>query len=198
MPHPINQNLVVWNTLTDDGFDEIPHFNCPWTITTSNQSIAVNIIYLEWTFNYGFWIRVEIHPQGNPKASQLLDIDELHPLLKSLGTALLNFYEFSEHHLNEFQLHVYGELVEHLSYKVDSTTIMANTHLAYPELVLDNFTGTDPDQDAESFVQLIERKINFALGDAPADLDDLISYTFRKKSTFLFSTARTSSRVVRK
>ena len=61
---------------------------------------------------------------------------------------------------------------------------MANTHLAYPDLTLDKFSGTDPDQDAESFVQLIERKINFAFGDAPADPDDLVSYTFRKKALF--------------
>ena len=61
---------------------------------------------------------------------------------------------------------------------------MANTHLAYPDLALDKFSGTDPDQDAESFVQLIERKINFASGDAPADPDDLVSYTFRKKALF--------------
>ena len=39
---------------------------------------------------------------------------------------------------------------------------MANTHLAYPGLALDKVSGTDPDQDAEFFVQLIERKINFA------------------------------------
>ena len=63
---------------------------------------------------------------------------------------------------------------------------MANTHLAYPDLALDKFSGTDPDQDAESFVQLIERQNNFALGDAPADPDDLISYTFRKKALFSF------------
>ena len=55
---------------------------------------------------------------------------------------------------------------------------MANTHLAYPDLALDKFSGTDPDQDAQSFVQLIERKINFTLGDVPADPDDLVSYTF--------------------
>ena len=59
---------------------------------------------------------------------------------------------------------------------------MATTHLAYPDLGLDKSSGTDPDQDAESFVQLIERKINFALGDAPADPDDLVSYTFRRKA----------------
>ena len=61
---------------------------------------------------------------------------------------------------------------------------MANSYLAYPALALHKFFGTDPDQDAESFVQLIERKINFALGDAPADPDDLVSYTFRKKHFF--------------
>ena len=61
---------------------------------------------------------------------------------------------------------------------------MANNHLAYPDSALDKFSGTDPDQDAESFVQLIERKINFTLGDAPADPDDLVSYTLRKKELF--------------
>ena len=62
---------------------------------------------------------------------------------------------------------------------------MANTHLAYPDLAIDKLSGTDPDQDAESFVQLIERKISFALGDAPADAGELVNYTFRKKALFL-------------
>ena len=61
---------------------------------------------------------------------------------------------------------------------------MTNTHLAYPNLALDKFSGTDPDQDAETFVQVKERKVNFALGDAPADPDDLANYTFRKKALF--------------
>ena len=59
---------------------------------------------------------------------------------------------------------------------------MAATHLAYPDLALDKFSGTDPDQDAESFIQLIERKIIFAVGDAPANPDALANYTFRKKA----------------
>ena len=45
---------------------------------------------------------------------------------------------------------------------------MAATHLAYPDLALDKFSDTDPDEDAEFFKQLIERKINFAHRDAPA------------------------------
>ena len=61
---------------------------------------------------------------------------------------------------------------------------MANTHLAYPDLAIDKFSGTDPDQDAESFIQLIERQFNFALGDAPGDAGELANYTFRKKALF--------------
>ena len=61
---------------------------------------------------------------------------------------------------------------------------MANTHLAYPDLALEKFSGIDPDQDAESFVQLSERKINFALGDGLADPDELVNFTFRKKALF--------------
>ena len=61
---------------------------------------------------------------------------------------------------------------------------MAATHLAYPDLALDKFSGTEPDQDAESFIQLIERKINFALGVAPAKLDALANHNFRKKALF--------------
>ena len=61
---------------------------------------------------------------------------------------------------------------------------MANTHFAYPDLAIDNFFGTDPDQDAETFIQLIERKVNFAFGDAPGDAGELANYTFRKKALF--------------
>ena len=46
-------------------------------------------------------MRVEIHPQGNPNTLQLLDIDELYRLFKSLAAALLNYYGYSEPHLTE-------------------------------------------------------------------------------------------------
>ena len=62
---------------------------------------------------------------------------------------------------------------------------MANAHLAYPDLALDKFSGTDPDQDAEAFIRLIECKNNFALGTEPevADLEHVINL-FRKKAFF--------------
>ena len=59
---------------------------------------------------------------------------------------------------------------------------MAATHLAYPDMALDKFSGTDPDQDAECFIQLLERKFNFAIGDALANLDAIANYNFRKKT----------------
>ena len=62
---------------------------------------------------------MENHPQGKSKASQLLEIDELYSMFKPLATALLKYYEFPEPQLNEFQLHLYGEIMDHLSYKVD-------------------------------------------------------------------------------
>ena len=61
---------------------------------------------------------------------------------------------------------------------------MAPAHLAYPDLAVDIFSGTDPDQDAESLIQLIERKFDFALGNAPGDAGELANYTFRKKALF--------------
>ena len=61
---------------------------------------------------------------------------------------------------------------------------MANTHLANPDLAIDNFSRTDPNQHAESFIQLIERKIKFAPEEAPADAGELVNYTFRKKALF--------------
>ena len=60
---------------------------------------------------------------------------------------------------------------------------MANAHLAYPDLARDKFSGTVPHQDAETFIRLIECKINFALGTGPegADLEHVI-YLFIKKA----------------
>ena len=62
---------------------------------------------------------------------------------------------------------------------------MANAHLAYPDLALDKFSGTDPDQDAEAFIRLIECKNNFALGTEPeaGELEHVV-YLIRKKLYF--------------
>ena len=61
---------------------------------------------------------------------------------------------------------------------------MVHTHLACPDLVFDKISGTNPDQDAESLIQLIERKINSALVDAPADVEEFANYIFWKKTLY--------------
>ena len=62
---------------------------------------------------------------------------------------------------------------------------MANAHLAYPDLALDKFSGTDPDQEAEAFFRLIECKNNFALGTEPEEADaEHVFYLFKKKALF--------------
>ena len=62
---------------------------------------------------------------------------------------------------------------------------MVNAHLAYPDLALDKFSGTDPDQGAEAFIRLIDCKINTALGTEPDQADaEHVVYIFRKKAVF--------------
>ena len=62
---------------------------------------------------------------------------------------------------------------------------MANAHLAYPDLDLDKFSGTDPVQDAKAFIRLKECKTNFALWTEPNAADDEhVIYLFRKKALF--------------
>ena len=63
---------------------------------------------------------------------------------------------------------------------------MAHFHFAYPDLALHNFSCSDSDHDVESFIQLIERKINFSLCDASGDAEELGNYFFRKRTLFSF------------
>ena len=62
---------------------------------------------------------------------------------------------------------------------------MAHSHLAYPDLALDNYSSTDPDHDAEAFIRLTECKINFAPGTDPDEADaEHVIYVFRKRALF--------------
>ena len=90
--------------------------------------------------------------------------------------------EIPEPHLNSLQLHILGEILDFL-FPGNIISKMANAHLAYPDLALDKFSGTGPDQDAKAFIRLIECKINFALGTEPeaGELEHVI-YLFRKKA----------------
>ena len=100
----------------DDIDDECQHFpfNCPWTITSGNEILTVVLTCLKWTFNYDFWIKVTSHPEGNPSISKKIDNNKENPLLESLSEALDEYEDFPEPHLNAYQLHIFGELLDYL------------------------------------------------------------------------------------
>ena len=124
------------------------------------------------------------HPVENPNISKQKDNNKHHLLLESLSKAQNDYVNFPEPHLDSHQLHILGELLDFLFWE-DITLEMANTHLAYPELALGKFSGTDPDHDAEAFICLIECKINFALGTKPNEADDAhVICLSRKKGLF--------------
>ncbi len=56
--------------------------------------------------------------------------------------------------------------------------------LSFHDLSLEKFSGTDPDEDALSFVTSIEKKLAFALGSPPADATALAIYNHRKRGLF--------------
>ena len=88
--------------------------NCPWIKTSKDETLTVIITCLKWTFNYDFWIRVKVHPEGKSGIAKQIDLDDHHPLLKSLSDAINQYKEFPETHLNSFQLEILDELIDYL------------------------------------------------------------------------------------
>ena len=86
----------------------------PRTIVCKVGTLEFIITSLEWTFNYDFWIRVIVHPEGNPNILQQKNIDKHHLLLESLSEALSYYVELPEPQLNSHQLHILGELLDFL------------------------------------------------------------------------------------
>ena len=87
---------------------------CPWTFACEDGTLAFIITSLDWTFNYGFWIRVTAQPEENPNILKQINIIKHHPLLESLSEALNDNVKLPEPHLNSHQLHIFGELLDFL------------------------------------------------------------------------------------
>ena len=112
MPQKSENLPRTWDDI-DDECQHIP-LNCPWTITSGDETLTVVITCLKRTFNYDFWIRVTAHPEGNPSISKQIDINKPNPLLVSLSKVLDDYEDFPEPHLNSYQLHNLGELLHSL------------------------------------------------------------------------------------
>ena len=112
MPYKLENLLPSWTDIKDE-CQHIP-LNCPWTITSENDTLPVVITCLKWIFNYGFWIRLTAHREGNPHIPKQIDIIRHSPLLETLSEALDEYEDFPEPHWNSYQLHVLGELLDSL------------------------------------------------------------------------------------
>ena len=99
--------------------EECKHFrlNCIWPITSQDTNLTVIITCLKWTFSLENCVRVTAYPLEAPNISKQMDLDDHHPLLRSLTDALHLYEAFPKPHLNSHQLEHLDELMEYLHFK---------------------------------------------------------------------------------
>ena len=79
-------------------------FHCIWPITSTDTNLTVIKTCVKRTFNFDFCVRVTAYQLGAPNTSKQIDLDDHHPLLRSLTDALHLYEAFPEPHLNSHQL----------------------------------------------------------------------------------------------
>ena len=109
-------SITHLDKLPEEECNHIP-LNCIWPITSQDTNLTVIITCLKWTFNFEFFVRVTAYQLGVPDISKQLDLDDHHPLLRSLTDALHLYEAFPEPHLNSQQLEILEKLMENLHFK---------------------------------------------------------------------------------
>ena len=116
MPKKFESSITHLDDLPEEECNHIP-LNCIWPITSQDTNQTVIITCLKWTFNFAFCVRVTAYQLGTPHISTQIDLDDHHPLLRSLTDALRFYEAFPEPHLNSQQLEILEELMEYLHFK---------------------------------------------------------------------------------
>ena len=116
MPQKFGSSITHLDESSEEECKNIP-INCIWNITSGDTNLTVIITCLEWTFNFEFCVRVTAYQLGSPNNSKQIDLDDHHPLLRSLTDALQLYEVFPEPHLNSHQLKDLEELMEYLHFK---------------------------------------------------------------------------------
>ena len=115
MPQKLEGSIARLVELPEEVCKHIP-LNCFWPINSQDTNLTIIITCLKWTFKYEFRVRVTAYPLGAPNISKQKDLDDHHPLLRSLTDAL-NLYEaFPKPNLNSHQLEILEELMEYLHF----------------------------------------------------------------------------------
>ena len=116
MPKKFESSIRHLVDLPEEECNHIP-LNFIWPITSRDTNLTVIITCLKWTFNFEFCVRVTAYQLGAPNISKQIDLDDHHPLLRSLTDAFHLYEAFLEHHLNSHQLEVLEEIMEYLDFK---------------------------------------------------------------------------------
>ena len=116
MPKMFEGSLTHLDELPEEECKHIP-LKCIWPIISQDTNQTVIITCLKWTFSFEFCVRVTAYPLGSPNIAKQLDLDDHHPLLRSLTDALHLYEAFPEPHLNSHQLENLEELMEYLHFK---------------------------------------------------------------------------------
>ena len=62
---------------------------------------------------------VTAYPQGSPNVSKQIELDDHHPMLRSLTDAMNLYESLSKPHLNIHQLDILEELIDYLHLKLN-------------------------------------------------------------------------------
>ena len=113
MPQIVQSLILDLDKNSEDECKLIPT-NCPWILTSKDESLTVIVTCLKRTFNFDLRVRVVTHPPGALNVSKQLDIDDHHPLLRSLTDARNLCEAFPKPHLNSHPFDIVEELMEYL------------------------------------------------------------------------------------
>ena len=116
MPKESENSTTHLDELPEEECKHIP-LNSIWPITSPDTNLTVVVTCLKWTLSFEFCVRVTAHQLGSPNISKQIDLDDHHPLLRSLTDALHLYEAFPEPHLNSHQLEILEELMEYLHFK---------------------------------------------------------------------------------
>ena len=109
-------SITHLDELPEEECKQIP-LKCIWPIISPDTNQTVIITCLKWTFNFEFCVRATAYHLGAPNISKQIDLDDHHPLLRSLTDALHLYEAFPKRHLNSHQLESLEELMEYLHFK---------------------------------------------------------------------------------
>ena len=115
MPKKFESSTTHLDDLPEEECKHIP-LNGVWPITSQDTKQTVIITCQKWTFNFEFCVKVTAYQLGAPNISKQIDLNDHHPLLRSLTDELHLYEAFPEPHLNSHQLEHLEELMENLHF----------------------------------------------------------------------------------